>query len=265
MPTGVPSDVATSIFNLPYYRVIAATVLDDGRRRGIVQTDQPPGCPAAVSWHRGGGTTLPLDPGHPCRRRSGGVWSKFRCYCGEPECARLSSFESTAQVPRHARSTGRRRNHVADAVIRSGRTGSKTVVEVGVSWWMVRAALNEACLLKLPDVDGLGPLRLGIDEHRFRSVRFFFRDPESTRLIRQEPWMTTIVDLDTGQILGMVDGQDHKGAGGGSSPVPWTGDWASKSWLSTPRLRSAKRYGCGSHAPQSQSIISSQSPWPTRP
>ncbi|BCW72563.1 hypothetical protein [Arthrobacter sp. NicSoilB8] len=45
-PTGAASDAATSIFNLPEYRVISATVLDDGRRRVIVETDQPPGCPS---------------------------------------------------------------------------------------------------------------------------------------------------------------------------------------------------------------------------
>lgn len=27
------------------------------------------------------------------------------------------------------------------------------------------------------------------------------------------PWLTTIVDLDTGQVLGIVDGRDHKGVG----------------------------------------------------
>jgi hypothetical protein len=35
---------------------------------------------------------------------------------------------------------------------------------------MVPAALNEACRLRLPDVEKLSPQMLGIDEHRFRSV-----------------------------------------------------------------------------------------------
>ena len=40
---------------------------------------------------------------------------------------------------------------------------------------------------------------------------------------RIEPWMTTIVDLDTGQILGVVDGRDHTGAGDWllQRPLPW--------------------------------------------
>ncbi|BCW73491.1 hypothetical protein NicSoilB8_45350 (plasmid) [Arthrobacter sp. NicSoilB8] len=114
------------------------------------------------------------------------LWSKYRWHCVEPEGPRLSFFESTAQVPRRARSTGRLRDHVVDAVINSGRAVSETAAAFAVSWWMVRAALTEACLLTLPDVDELSPRMLGIDEHRFRSVRYF-RDPESSSWIRHEP------------------------------------------------------------------------------
>lgn len=87
---------------------------------------------------------------------------------------------------------------------------------------MVRAALNEASLLTLPDVDGLNPRMLGIDEHRFRSVRYF-RNPDSGSWTRYEPWMTAIVDLDTGQVLGVVDGRDQKGVGEGlfARPLAW--------------------------------------------
>jgi hypothetical protein len=99
-----------------------------------------------------------------------------------------------------------------DAVIRSGRAVSETAAGFAVSWWMVRAALNEACLLRLPDVDKLSPRMLGIDEQRFRSVRFF-QDPATKAWTRFEPWMTTIVDLDTGQVLGVVDGRDDNGVG----------------------------------------------------
>ncbi|WP_256249593.1 transposase [Pseudarthrobacter sp. R1] len=91
-----------------------------------------------------------------------------------------------------------------------------------MSWWMVRAAVTEAYLLKLPDVDQLSPRMLGIDEHRFRSVRYF-QDPGTKTWTRFEPWMTTIVDLDTGQVLGVVDGRDHKGVGDWlfARPLEW--------------------------------------------
>jgi len=69
--------------------------------------------------------------------------------------SRLSFFESTPQVPRRAPSTSRLRDQLVDAVIRSGRAVSETAAGYAVSWWMVRAAVTEACLLRLPDVDKL--------------------------------------------------------------------------------------------------------------
>jgi transposase len=222
-PTGVAPDAATSIFNLPDYRVISASVLADGRRRVIVETDQPPGRPTCgVVASRRKERRLQRIRDIPVAGSVEVLWSKYRWHCEERTCPRLSFFEATIQVPHHARSTGRLRDHVVDAVIRSGRAVSETAVAFGVSWWMVRAALNEACLLTLPDVDKLSPRMLGIDEHRFRSVRFF-RDPESTAWIRQEPWKTTIVDLDTEQVLGVVDGRDHKGVGDWlfARPLDW--------------------------------------------
>lgn len=92
-------------------------------------------------------------------------------------------------------------------MIRSGRAVSETAAGFAVSWWVVRAAVNEACLLKLPNVDALSQRMLGIDEHRFRSVRYF-KDPETMAWQRLEPWMTSIVEFDTGQVLGVVDGRD---------------------------------------------------------
>src|SRR3712207_2959620 len=53
--------------------------------------------------------------------------------------------------------------------------------------------------------------RLGVDEHRYRSVRFF-REPDGGWR-RYEPWMTTLVDTDTGRVLGVVDGRDCAGVG----------------------------------------------------
>lgn len=77
--------------------------------------------------------------------------------------------------------------------------------------WMVCAAVNEACLLTLLADDASRPRMLGVDEHRFHSVRYF-KDTDTTAWHCYEPWMTTIVDLDTGQVGGgCVDGHDHTG------------------------------------------------------
>src|SRR5690606_40008150 len=63
----------------------------------------------------------------------------------------------------------------------------------------------------LPEVDQLLVRRLGIDEHRYRSVRWFRTKAGGWR--RFEPWMTTLVDLTTGQVLGIVDGRDSAAVG----------------------------------------------------
>ena len=221
-PTGVAADAATSLFNRPDYHVIS-TAETAGRRQVIVETDQPPGCPscgftASRRKERRFQRLRDIHVAGPVEV----LWSKYRWYCQEAACDRLSFFESTPQVPRRARSTGQLREHLVDAVIRPGRAVSETAAGFAVSWWMVRAALNEACLLKMPDVDALKPRMLGIDEHRFRSVRYF-QDTATGAWTRFEPWMTTIVDLDTGQVLGVVDGRVPKGVGDWlfARPLEW--------------------------------------------
>lgn len=221
-PTGVAADAATILFNLPGYHVISTTITA-GRRQVIIETDQPPGCPSCgVVASRRKERRLQRLRDIPVAGPVEVLWSKYRWYCEEPACDRLSFFESTPQVPRRARSTSRLRDQLVDAVIRSGRAVSETALGFAVSWWMVRAAVTEAYLLKLPDVDQLSPRMLGIDEHRFRSVRYF-QDPGTKAWTRFEPWMTTIVDLDTGQVLGIVDGRDHKGVGDWlfARPLEW--------------------------------------------
>ena len=104
-PTGAAADTATSIFNLPDYRVISAMVLADGRRRIIVETDQPPGCPTCgVVASRRKERRFQRIRDIPVAGAVELLWSKYRWYCEERACPRLSFFESTTQVPRRARS-----------------------------------------------------------------------------------------------------------------------------------------------------------------
>ncbi|MCC9193848.1 hypothetical protein LOC59_09360 [Arthrobacter sp. zg-Y916] len=112
-------------------------------------------------------------------------------------------------------------------MIGSGRAAAEAAAAFGVSWWLVQRALDSAALT-LPDVDALAPRMLGIDEHRYRSVRFF-RDPVTKAWRRFEPWMTTIVDLDTGQVLGAWMAGTAKGSETGCSPGRWRGVWACRS------------------------------------
>ncbi|GAA5192264.1 hypothetical protein GCM10023346_13820 [Arthrobacter gyeryongensis] len=111
---------------------------------------------------------------------------------------------------------------------------------------MVPVGLNEACFVSQTDVDRLSPRMLGIDERRFRSVRYF-QESESKTWTRFEPWMTTIVDLDTGQVLGVMDSRDHKCVKEWlfARPLEWR--WRFRSLRSTRRRRSARRCACDFH------------------
>ncbi|WP_441401059.1 ISL3 family transposase [Arthrobacter sp. 2YAF22_2] len=211
-PTSPRPDAATAIFNLPDYRVTGTEVLAFGQRRVTVEAITEAGCPSCgvigtrVHSRRPQGLR-DIPVGGPIEV----VWAERRFFCDEYLCPRRTFTEETAQVPRRARSTRRLREAWVAAVIGSGRAAAEAATSFGVSWWLVQRALDSAALT-LPDVDALAPRMLGIDEHRYRSVRFF-RDPATKAWKRYEPWMTTIVDLDTGQVLGIVDGRDHKGVG----------------------------------------------------
>ncbi|MBG6226784.1 transposase [Arthrobacter sp. CAN_A2] len=210
------------IFDLPGYRVLDAVPLAFGQRRVTVESTDPPGCPGCgVIASRSKERRLQRVRDIPVAGPVEVVWAKRRWFCDEPQCGRKSFTEATVQVPRFARSTRRLSEHVVSAVITSGRAVSETAASFGVSWWLVQDAVNRAAL-RLPDVDAMAPRMLGIDEHRYRSVRFF-QDPTTKTWTRYEPWMSTIVDLDTGQILGIVDGRDSAGVGDWlkARPLAW--------------------------------------------
>jgi transposase len=92
------------------------------------------------------------------------------------------------------------------------KCGVEVAADFRVAWWTEQAAVNTAAVL-LPRVDDLQVRRLGIDEHRYRRVRWF-RDPDHGAWRRVEPWMTTIVNACSGQVLSIVDGRDSAAVGG---------------------------------------------------
>ncbi|MFH5823127.1 ISL3 family transposase [Georgenia sp. AZ-5] len=211
-PTGSRRDAASTIFNLPGYRVIDAVDLPDVGRRIMIESIDPPGCTACgVIATRVHSRRWQRLRDIPVAGQAEVVWVKRRWFCDEPECVRATFAEATVQVPRRARSTRRLREQLAAAVIVSGRAAVEVARAHAVSWWLVQAALTAAAAVVLPDVDSVPVRRLGIDEHRYRSVRYF-RDTAGAWQ-RYEPWMTTLVDLATGRVLGVVDGRDSKAVG----------------------------------------------------
>jgi transposase len=80
--------------------------------------------------------------------------------------------------------------------------------EYGVSWQTLMRQLATAAATHTAR-DAARPRLvswLGIDEHRFRTVRWYRDDAGAWQRI--EPWMTTFVDLASGQVVGVVDGRD---------------------------------------------------------
>lgn len=201
-------DAASLIFNLPGYSVIDAVDLPLGGRRVIVRADtQDEGCPdcgvISTRVHAWASQRVKDIP-------AGGevlevVVKKPRWLCAEPACARRTFVQVTAQLPFRARCLSRLRAAVLEAVIASGRAVDEVASAFAVAWWTVQTTINTA-VMTLPQIDEVRVRLLGIDEHRFRTVRFF-RD-EAGAWKRVEPWMTTFVNLHTGQVIGVVDGRD---------------------------------------------------------
>lgn len=207
-PTWPRRDAASLIFNLPGYDVIEAVDLPCGGRRVRVQAQRlEDGCPdcgvlsARVhAWATQAVKDIPVG---------GAVVQvmvrKPRLVCAETACPRRTFTQATEQLPPRARCLTRLREAVLEAVIGSGRAVEEVASAHGLAWWTVQATINTAAVI-LPDVDHLHVRELGIDEHRFRRVRFF-RDPDRG-WTRVEPWMTTFVNVRSGQVLGVVDGRD---------------------------------------------------------
>ena len=192
-PTGSLRDAASTIFNLRDYRVIDVIEEPDGGRRITVASIYPPGCASCgVVAGRVHSRRLQRVRDVPIAGAVEVWWAKRRWFCDEPACAAGTFAEATDEVPRFARSTQRLKGEVVAAADVSGRAVAEVARAHGVSWWLVQAALNVAVLL-LADVDQVPVRRLGIDEYRYRSVRFFRDEDGSWR--RDEPWMSTLVDL----------------------------------------------------------------------
>lgn len=205
---GSQRDAASVIFNLPGYRVVDAVDLPLGGRRVRVQpVDLADGCPSCgVISARVHAWIVQRVRDIPYAGQLEVMVRKPRLVCAEPECPRGTFTPATEQLPVRARCTTRLRTALLSAVIDSGRAVAEVAAGHGVAWWTVQSTVNAAAVL-LPNVDELHVRRLGIDEHRYRRVRWF-RDPDGGRWRRVEPWMTSIVNADCGQVLGIVDGRD---------------------------------------------------------
>ena len=206
-------DAASVLFNLPEYRVVAVARDDHGRREVFVDTPVvEAGCPSC------GVLSSRVHQRSRQRVRDVGFdglvrvwWVKKRWRCGETACPRVTFTESTGQVPPFARMTTRLKERIVAACAGEVRAVDAVAAQYGVSWPTVMRQLATAAATHAAR-DAARPRLvswLGIDEHRFRTVRWY-RD-HAGAWQRVEPWMTTFTDLDSGQVIGVVDGRDSAG------------------------------------------------------
>ena len=97
-------------------------------------------------------------------------WRKRRLVCREPQCRQQSFTQVCGAVRPWGRVTERLRQRVAEAIAGSNRAVSDVAREYQVSWPTAHKALVSAAAAWLPEPEPT--TRLGIDETRFRSVRW---------------------------------------------------------------------------------------------
>jgi transposase len=132
-------------------------------------------------------------------------WRKRRLICSEALCPRMTFTQTSTAVRPRARVTERLRHRVAMAIASSNRAVSDVAREFGVSWPTAHKALVAAAARWLPEPEPTS--RLGIDETRFRSVRWIL---DGITWKRSDPWLTSFVDCSAdgpGSLLGLAPGR----------------------------------------------------------
>jgi len=132
-------------------------------------------------------------------------WRKRRLVCAEPWCPRKTFTQRAAAVRSRARVTERLRERLATAIASSNRAVSEVAAEYGVSWPTAHKSLITAAVRWLPQPEPTS--RLGIDETRFRSVRWIL---DGITWKRSDPWLTSFVDCSRdgpGSLLGLAPGR----------------------------------------------------------
>jgi len=204
-------DDATSVlFDLPGFVVIECVELDDDARRVVImQAAAEHGCPRCgvvvggrpYDVRESRVTDLPFG-----ERALVVVWRKRRYRCQVSSCRQKLFVERSDQIRPRRRSSERLRRKLAEAD-GEARACSRVAAEYRVSWWLVNdVAVRAAAALPAEPP----PVRwLGVDETRTRRPRWY-QDPDTGRWVRQEPWMTSLTDLDLASarvILGLTPGR----------------------------------------------------------
>lgn len=206
-------DATSVLFDLPGFAVVECVEFGDAARRVVImQTVGEHGCPRC-------GVVIGGKPYDVRESRIKDlpfgerplvvIWRKRRYRCPEPRCGQKVFVERSEQIVHRRRSTERLRRALARADGEC-RAYSRVAGEYGVSWWLVNDVAARAAA-ELPAEPP--PVRwLGIDETRTRKVRWR-HDADSGRWVREEPWMTSLTNLDLAagrSVLGLTPGRSSK-------------------------------------------------------
>jgi transposase len=132
-------------------------------------------------------------------------WRKRRLCCVEPLCPRRTFTQTCAAVKPRGRMTERLKDKIAASIAGSNRPVTDVATEYGVSWPTAHKALISAAARWLPAPEPTS--WLGIDETRFRSVRWRL---DGITWKRSDPWLTSFVDCSPdgpGSLLGLAPGR----------------------------------------------------------
>lgn len=200
-----PRDAATVLFDLPGYRVLDAQDGLVGRWALVEPVARVGHCPdCGFDSARVHSRPVSRVADVPLAGRLQVRVRKRRLWCDNDSCDRVTFTQTTDQLGLRARITTRLAARVVDALAAEARSVSAVAAEVGVSWPTVMR-LVAATVTAVHDPDRVPVRRLGVDEHRFRSMRFVKLTDGPT--VKIDPWSIVFTDLDTGAVLDVVDGR----------------------------------------------------------
>ena len=201
-----PRDAATVLFDLPGYRVLDAVDDPDGGRQVLVEpVDSVGHCPdCGFGSRRVHSRPVSQVADVPIAGRLQVRVRKRRLWWDTDSCDRVTFTQTTEQVGLRSRLTTRLAARIVEALASEVRSVTAVAAEAGLSWPTVMSMVT-ATVTAVHDPDTVAVRRLGVDEHRFRAMRFVKLADGAT--VKIDPWSIMFTDLDTGAVLDVVDGR----------------------------------------------------------
>lgn len=202
-----PREAADVLFNLPGYRVLDAGDATDSEPRWVLiePVDLVGHCPdCGFDSSRVHARPVSVVADVAVGGRLEVRVRKRRLVCGNNTCDRRTFVQVTDEIGFRSRITTRLVDQVITALAVEPRSVSAVAAEADLSWRTVMALLT-ATVDAVHDPDTVAVQHLGVDEHRFRRMRFVKIDAGPT--VKIDPWSIVFTDLTTGLVVDVVDGR----------------------------------------------------------